>query len=189
MPDARLPPRAQRQRDKLFRRRRLRFPARPGIRPTPDRVRETLFNWLGPSIAGARCLDLYAGSGALGLEALSRGAAQAMFVENDRPALDAIRTNIASLGARGTSISGNSVMSLGPARASFDLILADPPYRTNAGEVALDKLLRLGWIGEGAWIALETAFDEEPQIKGLEVDTSRKVGKARLTLMRMETSA
>ena len=175
-----------------WRGRKLVAPKGDATRPTADRTRETLFSMLVSrlgSFEGLAVLDLFAGSGALGLEALSRGAAQAMFVENDRPALDAIRTNIASLGARGTSISGNSVMSLGPARASFDLILADPPYRTNAGEVALDKLLRLGWIGEGAWIALETAFDEEPQIKGLEVDTSRKVGKARLTLMRMETSA
>lgn len=175
-----------------WRGRKLVAPKGDATRPTADRTRETLFSMLVSrlgSFEGLAVLDLFAGSGALGLEALSRGAAQAMFVENDRPALDAIRTNIASLGARGTSISGNSVMSLGPARASFDLILADPPYRTNAGEVALDKLLRLGWISDGAWIALETAFDEEPQIKGLEVDTSRKVGKARLTLMRMETSA
>ena len=170
-----------------WRGRKLVAPKGDATRPTADRTRETLFSMLVSRLGtfeGLTVLDLFAGSGALGLEALSRGAAQAMFVENDRPALDAIRTNIASLGARGTSISGNSVMSLGPARTSFDLILADPPYRTSAGEVALDKLLRLGWIGEGAWIALETAFDEEPQIRGLEIDTSRKVGKARLTLMR-----
>ncbi|MGB5133433.1 MAG: RsmD family RNA methyltransferase, partial [Steroidobacteraceae bacterium] len=81
-----------------WRGRRIRFAA-PGIRPTPDRVRETLFNWLAPFVEGSRCLDLFAGSGALGLEALSRGAAAATFVESDRLAAERLRETISGLGA------------------------------------------------------------------------------------------
>lgn len=172
-----------------WRGRKLVAPKGEGTRPTADRTRETLFSMLMSrlgSFEGLAVLDLFAGSGALALEALSRGAGQAMFVEQDRDAVDSIRSNIKSLGASGATVTASSVMSLGPARAQYDLILADPPYGTGAGEVALDKLLRLGWIGDATWIALETAFNEEPEVKGLAVETSRRVGKARLTLMRRE---
>lgn len=84
-----------------WRGRRLLFPDTGSLRPTPDRVRETLFNWLSPLIEGARCLDLYAGSGALGLEALSRGAAECVFVERDAGALKAIRAHALDLGVEG----------------------------------------------------------------------------------------
>jgi 16S rRNA (guanine966-N2)-methyltransferase len=76
-------------------------------------------------------------------------------------------------------------MTLGIAKAPLDLIVLDPPYGSGAGEVALDRLLRLGWIGEATWISLETAFNEEAEIKGLEVESDRKVGKARITLLRL----
>jgi 16S rRNA (guanine966-N2)-methyltransferase len=124
----------------------------------------------------------------LGLEALSRGAAHCLFVENDGAALDTIRANIASLRARErATVQAGSVMSLAPAKQSHDLILLDPPYGTGAGQVALDRMLRLGWIGEATWIALETAKDEDVAIKRLTVDAERKVGKAKLTLLRLET--
>lgn len=158
-------------------------------RPTADRTRETLFSMLNSrlgSFEGLSVLDLFAGSGALGLEALSRGADHAMFVEQDHNALDAIRANAKALGAKNVTIIGSSVTSLGPAKSQYDIILADPPYRSGAGEVAIDRLLRLGWIGDATWIALETAFDEEPKIKRLEIQTSRRVGKGRLTIMRRE---
>lgn len=171
-----------------WRGRKLSAPKGDGTRPTADRTRETLFSMLTSrlgSFEDLRVADLFAGSGALGLEALSRGAAHALFVELDRAALAAIRANVEALGCRSrTTIDALSVMSLRAAREPIDLILADPPYATGAGEVALDRLLRLGWIGEATWIALETASNEEPQIKGLKVETSRKVGKARLTLFR-----
>ncbi|MDH4259046.1 MAG: 16S rRNA (guanine(966)-N(2))-methyltransferase RsmD, partial [Gammaproteobacteria bacterium] len=80
-----------------WRGRRIRFPRQPGIRPSPDRVRETLFNWLTPVVQGSRCLDLFAGSGVLGLEALSRGAATATFIESDRPTAERLRETIATL--------------------------------------------------------------------------------------------
>lgn len=170
-----------------WRGRKLVAPKGDGTRPTADRTRETLFSMLASrlgSFEGLSVLDLFAGSGALGLEALSRGAAQCQFVEQDKAALDAIRTNITALGARErTSITGGSVMNLGPARQPFDLILADPPYETGAGEVALDKLLRLGWIGPATWIALETSAKETVTIKGLTIEAERKVGKAKLTLL------
>ncbi len=131
-----------------------------------------------------RVADLFAGSGALGLEALSRGAAHCLFVENERAALDAIRVNIDALDCRArTTVETGSATALRPAREPYDLLLLDPPYRTGAGEVALDRLQRLGWIGEATWIALETAFNEEPSIKGLNIETSRRIGKGRLTLL------
>ena len=173
-----------------WRGRKLSAPKGDATRPTADRTRETLFSMLTSrlgSFEDLRVADLFAGSGALGLEALSRGAAHCLFVEQERAALDAIRANVASLDARTrTTIESGSVMALRAAKEPLDLILADPPYRTGAGEVALDRLLRLGWIGEATWIALETAADEDPQVKGLEVETSRKVGKGRLTLLRRE---
>lgn len=172
-----------------WRGRKLTAPKGDTTRPTADRTRETLFSMLTSrlgSFEDLRVVDLFAGSGALGLEALSRGAAHCLFVENERSAVETIRANIAALGARDrTAIEAGSVMALRAAPQPCDLILADPPYRSGAGEVALDRLLRLGWIGEATWIALETAFNEEPEIKGLALETSRRVGKGRLTLFRM----
>jgi 16S rRNA (guanine966-N2)-methyltransferase len=157
-------------------------------RPTADRTRETLFSMLASrlgSFEDIKVLDLFAGSGALGLEALSRGAASCTFVEQDRAALDALDTNIAKLGAKAQSdVRRSSVLSLGPAREAYDLILLDPPYGSGAGQVALDKLGRLGWIAPGAWISLETSAKEDVEIKGFSVDNQRNVGKARITLLR-----
>ena len=159
-------------------------------RPTADRTRETLFSMLASrlgSFEGLAVADLFAGSGALGLEALSRGAASALFVEQDPAAIRAIRRNIANLRAQSEcDVRAGSVLSLGPAKLPLDLVLLDPPYHTGAGSVALDKLVRLGWIGPATWTSLETAADEEPKIKGLETVADRRVGKARLTLLRLK---
>ncbi|MDY0957385.1 16S rRNA (guanine(966)-N(2))-methyltransferase RsmD [Sphingomonas sp. CFBP8993] len=155
-------------------------------RPTADRTREALFSMLTARLGdfeGLAVGDLFAGSGALGIEALSRGAASCLFVEQDRAALDALRANLAKLEAQG-DVRASSVMALGPARAPLDLILMDPPYGTGAGSVALDKLTRLGWVGAGTWISIETAKQEELEIAGFTVDVSRVHGKARLTLLR-----
>lgn len=171
-----------------WRGRKLAAPKGEVTRPTADRTRETLFSMLNSRLGGFEdlaVLDLFAGSGALGLEALSRGAAKVQFVEHDRSALDAIRANISALGCRDrANVTASSVMSIGPARSDVDLILADPPYKTSAGSVALDKLLRLGWIGEHTWIAVETGSKEDVEVAGLEIETERKVGKAKLTLLR-----
>ncbi len=125
--------------------RRLRFPAGVEIRPTPDRVRETLFNWLQPRISGARVLDLFAGSGALGLEALSRGAAHATFVEKDRRATAAIDALAREWQEQSVSVeTGDALTWLGRAQATlpFDIVFLDPPYDADllaAAAVALVK--------------------------------------------------
>ena len=155
-------------------------------RPTADRTREALFSMLTARLGdfeGLAVGDFFAGSGALGIEALSRGAASCLFVEQDRAALDALRANLAKLKAKG-DVRASSVMALGPARAPLDLILMDPPYATGAGSVALDKLARLGWVGAGTWVSIETAKQEEVEIAGFTVDATRVHGKARLTLLR-----
>lgn len=176
-----------------WRGRPLRAPEGDATRPTADRARETLFSMLASrlgSFEGLEVADLFAGSGALGLEALSRGAAKCVFVEQDAAAIRAIRANIAALHAQDRSdVRASSVLALGPARQPLDLLLIDPPYQTGAGPVALDKLRRLGWIGEATWISLETAANEAPQIKGFDVDATRKVGKALLHLLRLAGSA
>lgn len=175
-----------------WRGRKLAAPKGEGTRPTADRARETLFAMLTSRLGdfeGLQVADLFAGSGALGLEALSRGAASCLFVENDRAAVDVIRTNVATLGAGARArVEAGSVMALRAATKPLDLILADPPYQSGAGEVALDRLLRLGWIGPETWIALETGFKEDIAIKGLAHDAERKVGKGKLHLLRLDTS-
>ena len=171
-----------------WRRRQLRAPPGEATRPTADRTRETLFAMLQSrlgSFEGLAIADLFAGSGALGLEALSRGATSCLFVEQDPAAVRALRANIAALRAQPQcEVRAGSVMQLGPAKAPLHLILLDPPYHSGAGGVALDRLHRLGWIGAGTWVALETAHDEKVQVKALELETERKVGKAKLNLLR-----
>ncbi|MEL7445912.1 MAG: 16S rRNA (guanine(966)-N(2))-methyltransferase RsmD [Pseudomonadota bacterium] len=172
-----------------WRGRKLIAPKGDATRPTADRTRETLFSMLASRLGdfeGLRVADLFAGSGALGLEALSRGAAHCLFVEQDRQAVDTIRTNLAALGANSKgSVQIGSVMSLPPAKAPYDLILLDPPYQTGAGEVALDRLQRLGWVGPATWMALETAAKEDVAIKGLIATKERRIGKGKLTLLRL----
>jgi 16S rRNA (guanine966-N2)-methyltransferase len=139
------------------------------------------------SFEDLRVLDLFAGSVALGLEALSRGAAHCTFVEQDALALDALQTNISKLGAKDQSdVRKSSVLSLGTAIKSADIVLMDPPYLSGAGSVALDKLVRFGWFAPSAWISVETSIKEDVEVKGFTVDTVRNVGKARLTFLRPE---
>jgi 16S rRNA (guanine966-N2)-methyltransferase len=161
-------------------------PRGDATRPTADRTREALFSMLVSRVGSFEDLavaDLFAGSGALGLEALSRGAGSCLFVEQDKPALEALKANIAKLGAK-ADIRATSVMALGPAAKPLDLIMMDPPYGTGAGSVALDKLARLGWTGPATWVSIETQKDEEPTVAGFEIDATRVYGKARLTLLR-----
>lgn len=155
-------------------------------RPTADRTREALFSMLTSrlgSLEGLAVADLFAGSGALGFEALSRGAASCIFVERDQTALEALRTNAAKLGVR-ADIRAQSATTLGAAAAPLDLIMADPPYRTGAGAVALDRLARLGWIGDATWISIETAKAEPLDMPGFVEDACRVHGRARITLLR-----
>lgn len=160
-------------------------------RPTPDRVREALFSILG-SVEGARVLDLYAGTGALGIEALSRGASQATFVENARPALDALRENLAKLGLAGSA----TVLAMRVEQAArrmgasgsdrFDLVFADPPYemvRDGSAPRAIASVIEAGLLAEAAWVVLEHgALDEAPELPGLALQESRRYGDTALSL-------
>lgn len=171
-----------------WRGRPLKAPQGGTTRPTADRTREALFSMLVSRLGGFEGLvvaDLFAGSGALGLEALSRGAEQAIFVEQDAPAIRALRENIANLRAQQRcDVRAGSVFSLGPIKDAPDVLLLDPPYETGAGAVALDKLRRLGWIAPHAWISVETSGREMIDVTGFTVDTVRDSGKARLHLLR-----
>lgn len=163
-------------------------PQGDATRPTADRTREALFSMLTSrlgSFEGLVVADLFAGSGALGIEALSRGATSCLFVEQDRLAIDALKANLARLGVRG-DVRATSVLSLGAAAAPLDLVMMDPPYDTGAGSVALDKLARLGWIGPATWVSIETAKAETIDVAGFAVDVTRVHGKARLTLLRRD---
>lgn len=170
-----------------WRGRPLAAPKGDTTRPTADRTREALFSMLTSRLGtfkGLRIADLFAGSGALGLEALSRGAAHCLFAEQDRAAIDILKANIAKFDAVArTTVSAQSVLTLPPAPTPYDVIFMDPPYRTSAGAVALDKLTRLGWVGPATWVSVETASDEVLDVGGYAADTERKVGKAKIHLL------
>jgi 16S rRNA (guanine966-N2)-methyltransferase len=145
-----------------WRSRRLYFPGVEGLRPTPDRVRETLFNWLAPLIEGARCLDLFAGSGALGIEALSRGASEVVLVERQPLAVRQLRQNLARLGeASAQVIQANALVWLGGPSRPFDVVFLDPPFGSNLLVPLCAALEQGGWLAEGARIYLESARDAQ----------------------------
>jgi 16S rRNA (guanine966-N2)-methyltransferase len=147
--------------------RRLKVPP-SSVRPTGDRAREGLFNSLGTllDLKGATVLDLYAGSGALGLEALSRGAAAVTFVESSPRVLSVLEANVAAVGLPGARVVRGSVPTVvaGPPAAVYDLVLADPPYATSADEVlgVLRSLADGGWLGPGAVLVVERSSREAP---------------------------
>jgi 16S rRNA (guanine966-N2)-methyltransferase len=153
-----------------WRGRKIRFPPVAAIRPTPDRVRETLFNWLQPVIVGSRCLDLYAGSGALGLEALSRGANEVVFVDVDAAVTRHLTDTLARLGCtRGRVVRADARRMLDSAaeRASgpFDVVFLDPPFAEPVLAAICDLLDRDGWLATGAHIYLEApAAAGDPQL-------------------------
>lgn len=140
-----------------WRGRKLRFADGRGLRPTPDRVRETLFNWLMPYLPGARCLDLFTGSGALGLEALSRGAAEVVMVDNNNQVISQIRENLSIVNADNAQlVQADAVKWLkqeepGP----FDIVFLDPPYADQLLPVCIRLLEEGGWLKQNAWIYIE----------------------------------
>ncbi|WP_110686186.1 16S rRNA (guanine(966)-N(2))-methyltransferase RsmD [Salinicola aestuarinus] len=136
--------------------RRLPVLQSPGLRPTPDRVRETLFNWLAFELPGRRVLDLYAGTGALGLEALSRGVAEAVFVESQAPVATAIEENLARLHLDAQVVRDEVARYLEKAPRPFDLVFLDPPFRQGLAASTCEQLERLGWLSEGALIYVES---------------------------------
>lgn len=139
-----------------WRGRRLHFPPIEGLRPTPDRVRETLFNWLAPIIQGARCLDLFAGSGALGIEALSRGAKEVIFVERHPVAARCLRENLRLLEIQPDRVQQTDVLTwLGGHAQPFGVILLDPPFGKGLLAPICAALEGGGWLGSKARIYLE----------------------------------
>ncbi len=178
-----------------FRGRTLTAPEGRTTRPTADRTRQALFDVLShasfaPDLDGARVIDLFAGSGALGFEALSRGAAACLFVETDEAARGAIRDNVEALGLFGeTRVHRRDAADLGQRPASaggpFDLALLDPPYRQGLGERALASLLAGGWLKPGALVVLERAADEPPpELTGAEILDHRVWGAAAVWFIR-----
>ena len=145
-----------------WKRTRLPVPQRPGLRPTPDRVRETLFNWLGQDLTGWRCLDAFAGTGALGLEAASRGAASVVLVEQDGELLARLQQHVQRLQARSVQVRrGDGVAALRQcAAASLDLVLLDPPFDSALFQPALQAAAQA--VGPQGWVYLEApqAWDE-----------------------------
>ena len=170
-----------------WRGRRLQAPPGDSTRPTADRVRETLFSMLASRLGafdGLRVADLFAGSGALGFEALSRGAAFACFVENDSKAAATIRANAADLDATDrVQILGGSALAL-PRSDPFDLIFADPPYAPGSGTAAVKAAAAAGWLAAGGWMAVETARDDRVDPGDWALDAERAVGRAKLSLLR-----
>ncbi len=127
-----------------------------GLRPTSDRVRETLFNWLSPMLAGSRCLDLFAGSGALGIEAISRGAAECVFVERDRNLAKNLGETLQRLKIGNARVVNVDALDwLGSAAQPFDLVFLDPPFAGNLWTEAARRLEAGGWLAEDAWIHVE----------------------------------
>lgn len=139
-----------------YRGRKLQFPVVEGLRPTPDRVRETLFNWLMPIIGGAHCLDLFAGSGALGLEAISRGAARVTLVDNNPTVVRRLRDNLALLGAERAKVIQMDALSYlaGPAE-EYQIVFVDPPYQLDLTATCIEHLEQDGWLAAQAWVYLE----------------------------------
>jgi len=154
-----------------WRGRKLAFPSLEGLRPTPDRVRETLFNWLAPDLHGARCLDLYSGSGALGLEALSRQVGEVGFVERAAQAAQHIRQHLETLQAtdRAQVVQQDCLHWLQQAQSPlvpFDIVFMDPPFNQGLAEPTCQQLAALGYVQSGSLVYLETEAEAEPRLPG-----------------------
>lgn len=163
----------------------LKAPPGATTRPTGDRTREALFSMLTSrlgSFEGLAVADVFAGSGALGLEAISRGAASCIFIDQDRDAIRAIRANIEMLNAN-AEVLPIAVSAIGPARRACDLLLFDPPYDSGGAGALLEKMTRLGWATESAWAAIETRKDESVSAEGWTLDVERIYGIAKLSVL------
>jgi len=164
-----------------YRRRLLDFPDSGGLRPTADRVRETLFNWLGQDLPGWSCLDLFAGSGALGFEAASRGAARVVMIERDRAAYEALERNRATLGAGAVEIVfADALAWLAGSRESFDLIFVDPPFGSGLATPVLADLARHLRPGGQLYVEQATPVEAPP---GFIIHRSGRAGRSHFALL------
>ena len=169
-----------------WRGRPIEAPKGDGTRPTTDRVREALFSMLASRIGtfeGLRVADLFAGSGALGLEALSRGADHCTFVEPDRGAVAALQANIATLDAQADVVS-RPVEGIHATSTPYDVILLDPPYGKGLVETTISLLAERRWIAPSAWLSIETEPGFDAELPGLARDTVKKFGKSQIQLFR-----
>lgn len=169
-----------------WRRRRLGFPDLPGIRPSPDRVRETLFNWLRDVVPGALCLDLFAGSGALGFEALSRGAASVLFVDREPQVIETLRAHIAVLHAASCEVLRSDALAFlrVPAQA-FDIVFLDPPFDSPLLASSAAALEQGGWLAERAHVYLEYPHGARPALPaGWEFMRESRAGRVGFGLAR-----
>jgi 16S rRNA (guanine966-N2)-methyltransferase len=167
-----------------YRRRLLDFPGSAGLRPTPDRVRETLFNWLGQDLPGWTCLDLFAGSGALGFEAASRGAGRVVMIERERAALDALEKNRAVLGANQVDIlRADALAWLANSRETFDLIFVDPPFDSGLAGTVLAGLAAHLKSGGQAYIEQLAPVAPPP---GFIIQRSGRAGRSHFALLLKE---
>jgi len=170
-----------------WRGRRLPVLDHDGLRPTTDRVRETLFNWLMHDVAGARCLDAFSGSGALGLECLSRGAEHVTFVEADRKVAAQLQSNLSLLDALPSADlitqSTVNVLRQRPSKA-FDLVFLDPPFDSGLLAQVLPLLAENGWLAENALVYVEQASKQDPEVvpEPWQVYKEGKAGHCRYTL-------
>jgi 16S rRNA (guanine966-N2)-methyltransferase len=155
-----------------YRGRRIKVAARPGLRPTPDRVRETLFNWLGQWLDGLACLDLFAGSGALGFEAASRGAARVVMVENDGAAFSSLEKSLGIIGAKVVELVRSDAHEyLARSRERFDVVFLDPPFRQNALPTAMAGVAPR--LNEGARVYVESPQAVSPEGRWTELKRAR----------------
>ena len=161
---------------------RIEAPKNAATRPTSDFVREAAFNLIGP-VDGATAIDLFAGSGAMGLEALSRGAESAVFVESDREACRTINANLDKLRLQARVLCQDVPRALAGERGTYDLVLLDPPYDYAAHDRLAPHLKRI--LAPDGVLVYETAAKTEPELEGLNVRTSRKYGSKRLTLFEL----
>jgi 16S rRNA (guanine966-N2)-methyltransferase len=168
-----------------WRSRRISFPDHEGLRPSADRVRETLFNWLGQDLSGKRCLDLFAGSGALGFEALSRGAASVVMVEKSRRVCEALRRNAELLAAKNLRLHCADALEFATvaaadADARFDVVFLDPPFRSDMLAQALPRVARL--LRPGAQVYIESASAFAPA-DGWRIRRHGRAGQVHYTLV------
>lgn len=170
-----------------WRSRRVAFPDSAGLRPTPDRVRETLFNWLGQDLTGYQCLDLYSGSGVLAFEALSRGAVKVTMLERDAAVARALRASADQLGATDVEIRQVDALEFlrGKATSTFDLVFVDPPFATGMHAQTLQLLPP--WLNAGGRVFLESDSSQELP-PGWVVDKHGKAGSVYFQLLSRETS-
>lgn len=170
----------------IWRSRRLSFPDALGLRPTGDRIRETLFNWLAPNLPGARCLDAFAGSGSLGFEALSRGAREAVFLETNPATLKSLLDNKALLGADGASvIQADALNWLEQAHCpAFDIIFLDPPFADNLQQRCLTQIASSALLHPNTLIYVECPTDIALALpRNLSVNKEKRAGNVRYLLL------